>query len=89
MCLLLTILIKIEKISDRKYFPLKVNVTNYNAFTDGRNYYDQSIGDPIQKYNKIRKIATGQDYYTTWCLLDYQYFKDYYQLIAFDLGKQK
>ena len=42
------------------------------------------------KTDQIRKTATGQgDDYTTGCLLDYQYFRDYYQLIAFDLSKQK
>ena len=29
------------------------------------------------------------DDYTTGCLLDYQHFKDCYQLIAVDLSKQK
>ena len=29
------------------------------------------------------------DDYTTGCLLDYQYFKYHYQLIAVDLSKQK
>ena len=34
--------------------------------------------------------ATAQgDDYTTGCLLDYQYFKDHYNLIAVDLSKQK
>ena len=43
-----------------------------------------------KKYDEIRKIATGKgDDYTTGCLLDYQYFKDHYQLIAVDLSKQK
>ena len=57
---------------------------------DDRNFYDQSINDQIKKYNQIRKIATGKrDDYTTGCLLDYQYFKDHYQLIAVDLSKQK
>ena len=33
---------------------------------------------------------TGKgDDYTTGCLLDYQYFKDHYQLIAVDVSKQK
>ena len=42
------------------------------------------------KYDEIRKTATGQgDDYITVCLLDYQYFKDHYQLIAVDLSKQK
>ena len=44
----------------------------------------------MKKYDEIRKIATGKrDDYTTGCLLDYQYFKDHYQLIAVDLSKQK
>ena len=44
----------------------------------------------IKQYDEIRKIATGQgDDYTTGCLLDYQYFKDHYNLIAIDLSKQK
>ena len=44
----------------------------------------------IKKYDEIRKIATGrEDNYTAGYLLDYQYFKDHYQLIAADLSKQK
>ena len=43
-----------------------------------------------KQYDEIRKIATGPgDDYTTGCLLDYQYFKDHYNLIAIDLSKQK
>ena len=39
---------------------------------------------------KLEKTATGQgDDYTTGCLLDYQYLKDHYNLIALDLSKQK
>ena len=39
---------------------------------------------------EIKKTVTGQgDDYTTGCLLDYQYFKDHYQVIAIDLSKQK
>ena len=44
----------------------------------------------VKQYHEIRKTATGQgDDYTTGCLLDYQYFKDHYNLIAVDLSKQK
>ena len=44
----------------------------------------------MKMYNEIRKIAAGKgDDYTTGCLLDYQYFKDHYQLIAVGLSKQK
>ena len=57
---------------------------------DRRNFYDQPIDDSIRKYNEIRKIATGKgDNYPTGCLLDYDCFKKYYQLIAVDLSKQR
>ena len=73
-----------------KYFLPSVQITNYNALIDGRNFYDQPIYDKTRKYDEIRKIATGKgDDYTTGCLLDYKYFKDHYQLIAVDLSKQK
>ena len=55
---------------------------------DGRNFYDQPINDQIKKFDEIRKVATGkEDDYTKRCLLDYQYFKDHYQLVAVDLSK--
>ena len=39
-------------------------------------------------YENIRKIVTGQgDDYTTGCLLDYTYFKNYHKMIAIDLCK--
>ena len=51
---------------------------------------DQPIADLIKKYDESRETATGQrEDYTTGCLLDYQYFKDHYNLIAFDLSNQK
>ena len=41
-------------------------------------------------YDNTRKIAIGQRHdYTTDSLLDYNYFKNYYKMIATDLSKQK
>ena len=38
----------------------------------------------------IQKIAAGQgDDYTTGCLLGYDYFKNYYKMIAIDKRKQQ
>ena len=62
---------RIKKDSHTKSFLPRVNITNYNVLIDGRNFYNQPINDQIKKYDKIRKIATGQgDDYTTGCLLD-------------------
>ena len=81
---------KVKRDSHRKYFLPRVDITNYNVLIDGRNFYDQPISDQIKKYDEIRKIETGKgDDYTTGCLLDYQYFKNHYQVIAVDLSKQK
>ena len=76
--------------SYRKYFVPRVDITSYNVLIDGRNFYDQPINDSIRKYDEIRKIATGKgDNCMTGCLLDYDYFKKNYQLIAVDLSKQR
>ena len=62
----------VERDCHRKYFLQRVNVTDYNVLIDGRNFYDQPTNNQIKKYNKFRKIATGQgDDYTTVCLLHY------------------
>ena len=76
--------------SYRKYFVPRVDITSYNVLIDGKNFYGQPINDSIRKYDEIRKIATGKgDNYATGCLLDYDYFKKDYQLIAIDLSKQR
>ena len=44
----------------------------------------------MKRYEEIRKLATRQgDDYTTGCLLDYDYIKNHYRLIAGDLSRQK
>ena len=56
---------------------------------DGKNFFDQPVKDDLRTYENIRKIATGLgDDYTTGCLIDYNYFKNYYKMIAIDLGKE-
>ena len=76
--------------SYRKYFVPRVDITGYSVLIDSRNFYDQPINDSTRKYDEITKIATGKvDNYATGCLLDYDYFKKNYQLIAVDLSKQR
>ena len=78
----------VERKSHRKYFLPRVNIINYKVLIDGRNFYDQPINSLVKQYDEIRKIATGQGGdYTAGCLLNYQYFKDHYNLIAVDLSK--
>ena len=59
-----------------------------NVMINGKNLFDQQVKNDLLTYENIRKIATGQgDDYTTSCLLDFNYFKNYYKMIAIDLSK--
>ena len=53
-------------------------------------FYDQPIDSDIKRSEKIRKPTTGQgEDYTTGCLLDNEYIKNHYKLIAVDLSRQE
>ena len=68
----------------------KVIIKNYNVIINGKNVYDQEIDSDIKRYEEIRKLTTGQgEDYTTACLWDYHYIKNYFRLIAVDLSGQK
>ena len=56
---------------------------------DSKKFFDQPVSSDFKTFENIRKIATSQgNDYTTSCLLDCSYFKDYYKMIAKDLSKQ-
>ena len=57
---------------------------------NGKIFYDQPINSDIKRYEEIWKLITGQgEDYITGCLLDYDYIKNHYRLIAADLRRQK
>ena len=57
---------------------------------DGKNVSHQPINSNLKTYDNIRKVTTGQgDDYTTGCLLDYIYLKNYYKMIVVDLSKKQ
>ena len=73
----------------QRYYLAKGIIKNYNVI-NGKSFYDQAIDPDIKRYEEIRKFTTGQgEDYTTGCLLDYDYIKNHYRLIAFDLSRQK
>ena len=57
---------------------------------NGQNFSVQPVKNDLITYDNITKIAIGQkDDYTTDCLLDYNYFNNYYKMIAIILSKQQ
>ena len=62
---------------------------NYNFMIDGQTFFDQPVKNNLKTYHSTRKIATGQeDDHITGCLLDYNYFKGYCNMITVYLSKQ-
>ena len=73
-----------------KHFTPLVDIKDYNGMIDSQNVFDQSAKNNLITYDNIQKIATDQeDDYTTGCLLDYNYFNNYYKVITIDLSKQQ
>ena len=57
---------------------------------NGKNFYHQPIDSDIKRYEEIKKLTAGQRKdYITGCLLDCEYIKNHYRLIAVDLSRQK
>ena len=58
-----------------------------NVIINGKNFYYQPNDSDIKRCEEI-VLGQGEDY-TTGCLLDYEYVKKHYRLIAADLSRQK
>ena len=69
------------------YLP-KVMVKDFNIIIDKLAFFYLHIQTEEEVYKKIMDISIN-DKYTTGNLLDYDYFKKYYKLIAIDLSKQQ
>ena len=79
-----------NKNSQQTYYLPRNDLNKYNVIIDGRNFYDNSIESDIEKYRELKKVMIGKgEDYTTRSLLDYNYFKKHYKLVAADLSKQK
>ena len=69
------------------YLP-KVMVKDFNVIIDKLAFFDLPIKTEEEAYEKVIGISRNNED-TTGNLLDYDYFKKYYKLIAIDLSKQQ
>ena len=69
------------------YLP-RVMVKDFNVIIDKLAFFDLPIKTEEEAYEKIIDISRNNEY-TTGNLLDCEYFKKYYKLIAIDLSKQQ
>ena len=69
------------------YLP-RVMIKDFNVIIDKLAFFDLPIKTEEEAYEKNIDISRNNEY-TTGNLLDYDYFKKYYKLIAIDLSKQQ
>ena len=76
-----------SRYSYSNYYVTKVKISDFNVLIDGKSFFDLSVKNEEETYEKIIEMSNNNDY-TTGNLLDFAYFKENYKLIAIDLSKQ-
>ena len=46
--------------SYKRYYPLQVEIKDYNVMINGENLFDQPVKNNLGTYDNIRKVSTGQ-----------------------------
>ena len=77
-----------DRQSFSQFFLPKVLVKDFNVIIDKLAFFDLPVKTEEETYEKIIDISRNNEY-TTGNLLDYDYFKKHYKLIAIDLSKQQ
>ena len=76
-----------DKTSFSKYYLRKVEIKDFNMLIDGKPFLEIPLKNKEEAYEAIIEMSKNNDY-TTDNVLDYEYFKDHYKLIAINLSKQ-
>ena len=76
-----------DRIDFSKYYQPKVEIKDFNVLIDGKPYFEIPVKNKEEAYEAIIEMAKNNNFSTV-NLLDYEYFKDHFQLIAIDLSKK-
>ena len=76
-----------DRTSFSKYYVPKIEIKDFNVLIDGKPFFEIPVKNKEEAYEAIIEMSKNNDY-TTDNLLDYEYFKDHYKLIAINLSKQ-
>ena len=77
------IVLSFENENDRTKFEIK----DFDVLIDRKPFFEIPVKNKEEAYEQIIEMSKNNDY-TTGNLLDYECFKEHYQLIAIDLSKQ-
>ena len=70
-----------DSTSFSKYYIPKVEIKDFNVLTDGKPFFEIPEKHKEEAYEAIIEMSKNNDY-TIGNLLDYEYFRDHYKLIA-------
>ena len=76
-----------DRTSFSKYYVPKFEIKDFHVLINGKPFFEIPVKNKEEAYDAIIEMSKNNDY-TTGNLLDYEYFKDHYKLIAVDLSKQ-
>ena len=76
-----------HRTSFSKYHVAKVEIKDFNVLIDGKPFSEIPVKNEEEAYEAIIEMSKNNDY-TTGNILDYEYFKEHYNIIAIDLSKQ-
>ena len=76
-----------SRYSFSNYYVPKVQIKDFNVLIDRKCFFDLSVKNEEEAYEKIIEMSNNNDC-TTGNLLDFAYFKKHYKLTAIDLSKQ-
>ena len=76
-----------DRNSFSNYYVPKVEVKDFNVLIDGKPFLEIPVKNKEEAHQEIVEMSKNNDYITG-SLLNYEYFKYLYKLIAIDLSKQ-
>ena len=76
-----------SRYSFSNYYVPKVQIKDFNVLIDGKRFFDLSVKNEEEAYEKNIDMSNNNDC-VTGNLLDFAYYKENYKLIAIDLSKQ-
>ena len=77
-----------DRRSFSKYYTPTVEIKDYNVIIDGEPFYEIQIKNKEETYKAITELIRN-DLLRTGNEFNFEYFCEYYKLIAIDLSKQK
>ena len=75
-----------DRTSYYKYYVPNVEIKNYNVLIDGNPFFELPVKSIEETYEKMLQISDDNGYFTRGNLLDFNYFKEHYKMIAIDLS---